>query len=153
MAKTWTEKYNNGKEPFVAPSIRKVSGFPPGSMMLIPIPAQVDGYIRSIPPGEDRTIEQMSKSLARAAGADLTCPMCCGMFLRICAEKAFEELGSGTTAERITPFWRMVTPKSPLRKKLSFGTELVDTMRAAESTGVSRTSGQEAPASSPSATT
>lgn len=132
MAKTWTEKFQNGKEPFVAPSIRTVSGFPVGSLMLIPVPSQIDGYIRSIPSGEDRTVEQMSRELAEGAGADLTCPFCCGSFLRICAEKAFEELQAGSPIGAITPFWRMVTPKSPNRKKLSFGVELVDKMRETE---------------------
>jgi hypothetical protein len=132
MTKTWTEKFNNGKSPIVAPSIRKISGFPPGSEMLIPIPAQVDGYIRSIPYGEERTLAQMSVELAHAAGAELTCPMCCGLFLRICAEKAFEDHEAGCPIENITPFWRMIPPKSPIRKKLSFGEELVDKMRAIE---------------------
>jgi hypothetical protein len=55
------------------------------------------------------------------------------MFLRICAEKAFEDFQAGCPVEDVTPFWRMVTPKSPIRKKLSFGVEFVDAMRAAES--------------------
>jgi hypothetical protein len=132
MAKSWSEKFNNGKEPFVAPSIRKVSGFAPGAKMLIPIPSQVDAYMRSIPYGESRTTSEMAGDLARAAGADLTCPMCCGMFIRICSEKAFEEIEAGSPVESVAPFWRMVAHGSPIRKKLSFGLELVDTMLAAE---------------------
>jgi hypothetical protein len=133
MAKTWTEKFDSGKLPFVAPSNRKISGFPPGSLMLIPVPSQIDAYIRSIPSGEDRTTEQMSRELAQHAGADLTCPMCCGLFLRICSEKAFEDLEAGSPVSAVTPFWRMVPPKAPIRKKLSFGEDFVDAMRAAES--------------------
>jgi len=140
MAKSWTEKFTNGKTPIVAPSIRKVSGFPPGSLMLIPTPSQVDSYIRSIPSGEERSLQQMSMELAQSAGAELTCPMCCGLFLRICAEKAFEDLEAGKPKDAITPFWRMIPPKSPVRKKLSFGVELVDTMRAGEGASVPATS-------------
>ncbi|HEY3780224.1 MAG TPA: hypothetical protein VGL56_04015 [Fimbriimonadaceae bacterium] len=132
MPKTWNEKYNNGKEPFVGPSIRKISGFPPGTQMLVPVPSQVDQYIRSIPSGEERTTAQMSKDLAQSAGAELTCPMCCGMFLRICSEKAFEDYAGGAPIESITPFWRMVNSKNPIRNKLSFGVELVDAMRRKE---------------------
>jgi hypothetical protein len=136
MAKTWKEKFNNGKEPIVAPSIRTISGFPPGTLMLIPVPSQIDGYIRSIPSGQERTIAQMSQELAHTAGAELTCPMCCGMFLRICSEKAFEDYSGGSPIESITPFWRMAAPKSPIRNKLSFGVELVDEMRRKEGADV-----------------
>jgi hypothetical protein len=132
MPKSWSEKFHNGKAPVVAPSIRTVSGFPPGSKMLIPIPAQVDGYIRSIPCGESRTIARMGNDLAQSAGADLTCPMCCGLFLRICSEKAFEELQAGSPIESIAPFWRMAPPGANIRKKLSFAVELIDTMLATE---------------------
>jgi len=58
--------------------------------------------------------------------------MCCGIFVRICAEKAFEEFEAGSPIEEIAPFWRMVLPNSPIRKKLSFGVEWVDAMRATE---------------------
>jgi hypothetical protein len=74
----------------------------------------------------------MASDLARSAGGDLTCPFCCGSFLRICSEKAFEELEAGGPIESITPFWRMVPPRSQIRKKLSFGEEFVDKMRALE---------------------
>jgi len=133
MAKSWTEKYHNGKEPLVAASIRKVSGFPPGSQMLIPTPSQVDDYIWSIPCGETRTTAQMAKDLAASAGADLTCPMCCGLFLRICAEKAYEEFEAGSPSGSITPFWRMISATPQIRKKLSFGSEFVDAMLATDS--------------------
>ena len=134
MAQTWTEKFHSGMKPVVAPSIRTISGFPPGSPMLIPIPSQVDDYIRSIPRGESRTREQMASDLAQMAGADLTCPFCCGTFIRICSEKAFEELEAGKPVESVTPFWRILGPKSPIRKKLSFGVDLVDAMIARETT-------------------
>jgi hypothetical protein len=104
-------------------------------MMLIPIPSQVDDYIRSIPFGETRTIEQMATHLANVAEADLTCPMCCGMFLRICSEKAFEEFKAGIPIDTITPFWRMAPLGSHIRKKLSFGVEFVDMRLAIEKIG------------------
>lgn len=132
MPKSWSEKFNNGKTPFVAPSIRRIMGFPQGSMMLIPIPAQVDEYIRAIPFGETRTTAEMADDLAKANGAELTCPMCCGMFLRICAERAHEEYLDGRPIEDLTPFWRMAPEGSQIRRKLSFGVEFVDAHLAAE---------------------
>ncbi len=135
MKKSWSERYNTGKEPLVAPSIRKISGCPPGTTMLVPVPSQVDEYIKSIPYAETRTTAQMAKDLARNAGAEITCPMCCTVFLRICSEKAFEEYRAGSPVDSITPFWRMAHPGSPLRKNLSFGVEFVDAMLAMEQTG------------------
>lgn len=100
--------------------------------MLVPTPRQVDDYIRAIPRGEERTLEQMSDELAKANGAEIVCPMCCGMFVRISAEAAYEALIQGADLNSITPFWRMAGPKAALRKKVSFGTELIDKMRTAE---------------------
>ena len=74
----------------------------------------------------------MAADLAKAADADLTCPFCCGSFLRICAEKAFEEVEAGQPIESVTPVWRMLPPKSPVTKKLSFDTGLLEAMRAKE---------------------
>lgn len=132
MAKTWTEKFNNGKTPVVAPTNRTISGFPIGSLMLVPTPAQVDDYLRSIPRGQSRTPAEMARDLAHKNGAELTCPMCCGLFVRICAERAFEELQAGAEPSAVTPFWRILPPGQKLRNKLSFDPEVLDSIRKSE---------------------
>ncbi|MCC5928875.1 MAG: hypothetical protein JJU28_06490 [Cyclobacteriaceae bacterium] len=65
-------------------------------------------------------------------GADYTCPVTTGIFLRIVAEAAYEELQNGKNQEEIIPFWRVIDPKSALAKKLSFGQELLLEMREKE---------------------
>ena len=110
---------------------RMVQGIPAGGKMLIPTPRQVDTYIRGIPSGESRTTKDMSLDLGRQANADLACPLCCGIFLRISAEAAHEELAAGKATDEVTPFWRMIPPKAPIRKKIAF-VALVDDLRAAE---------------------
>ena len=127
--KTWAEKLDNGKDPTVGASSRSVSGFPPGSMMLIPTPRQVDDYIRRIPKGKSKTQQEMSADLAAEADADLTCPMCCGLFIRIASEAAHEEMLAGR--RNVTPFWRIIPPEATIRKKLAF-VLLIDKLREEE---------------------
>jgi hypothetical protein len=117
--KTWQEKLDNGKQPLVGVMNRAVRGVPAGGMMLIPTPRQVDDYIRSIPKGTEKTQQEMGNDLAKKAGADITCPMCTGIFLRISAEAAHEEMVEGK--EDVSPFWRIIPPKANVRTKLTFG--------------------------------
>ena len=130
--KTWQEKLDGGKEPYVGVMNRTVSGVAAGGLMLIPNPRQVDDYIRTIPKSVAKTQREMGDDLAAAAGADITCPMCTGIFLRISAEAAHEEMLAGKDASEIAPFWRIIPPKAPVRKKLSFGEAIVDQLRKAE---------------------
>ena len=100
-------------------------GFPLGAKLLIPTPSMIKEYIYSIPHGESRTTLEMRADLAAENGADTTCPLCSGMFLRIVAEAANE-------AGEPVPVWRMIDEKSPTRKKLSFDVSELDEKRAAE---------------------
>ncbi len=127
--KTWREKLNSGKEAHVGTMNRMIQGVPAGGQMLIPTPMQVDAYIRSIPRGSSKTQQEMSADLAKAAGADITCPLCCGIFIRIASEAAYEEMSEGKPD--ITPFWRIIPPKAPIRRKLTF-VDLVDDLRRQE---------------------
>ncbi len=132
MPKSWTEKYYNGKDPIVGLTNRKISGFPAGSRMLVPTPTQVDNYIRQIPVGETRTTAQMAIDLAEKAGADLTCPLCCGLFFRICTERAYEELQNGKLDEEVTPFWRLVPSNKSLLGKISCGVDFIEAKQREE---------------------
>lgn len=98
-------------------------------MMLIPTPRQVDDYIRRIPKGKSKTQQEMSIELAEEADADLTCPMCCGLFIRIATEAAHEEMLRGRP--NVTPFWRIIPPEATIRKKLTF-VPLIDQKRQEE---------------------
>ena len=132
VKKTWKEKLDNGKEPFVGVMNRTVGGVSAGGMMLIPTPRQVDVYIRTIPKRTGKTPQEMGADLAKEAGADVTCPMCVGIFLRIAAEAAHEELLLGKKESDITPFWRIIPPKAKVRQKLTFGDAIVDQLRKTE---------------------
>lgn len=132
MAKSWSEKLHNSKSPEIAPSVRIVDGRPVGTAMLIPTPSQVKEYIEQIPKGQTRSMKALRADLAAANGAEITCPLCAGIFVRIVAEAALEESRNGKSLESVTPFWRVLEPDSPAAKKIPDGTKLISELRAAE---------------------
>ena len=127
MSKTWLEKYNNSKDPVVKTIDKPWLGFREGSKMLISSPAEIDEYIRKIPAGKTVTVEKLRKDLAIKHGADFTCPLTTGIFLRIVAEKSFEEMNIDKI--EVAPFWRIIDPGSKLASKLSFGLDFIVQMR------------------------
>jgi alkylated DNA nucleotide flippase Atl1 len=117
--KSWREKLETVQEAKVVaiPSrMHKQHGM---GTMLIPKPLDVDAMIRKVPRGKVVTLTQLREKLARAAGADITCPLMAGMFLRISAEAAAEEMRAGKS--RITPYWRVIRDDGRLLEKLPGG--------------------------------
>lgn len=103
-----------------------------GSLMYISNPKTIDAYIRNIPKGKSTDLKTMRKDLAIEHQADVTCPVTTGIFLRIVAEAANEQLEQGKSIGKITPFWRVINTKMPLAKKLTFGTKLIREQRKKE---------------------
>lgn len=133
MAKSWQEKLLAPKHKAHVEVIEKpFGGIPAGGRMLVAHPLDVKAYIDAIPAGQSRTITEMRAELASRAGADGTCPLTSGIFIRIVAEAALEEIAAGKSPEQVTPFWRIVDRKSRVLKKLSGGPEFVLARRAAE---------------------
>lgn len=123
--KSWAEKMKPDMKPEVQSLGKAFGGFPVGAKLLIPTPTMVKEYVSSIPKGESRTAVEMRADLANQNGADTTCPLCAGIFLRIVAEAAHE------SGEEV-PVWRMIDAKSPTRKKLSFDPAELDAKRKSE---------------------
>ncbi|MBS1707943.1 MAG: hypothetical protein JSS65_04390 [Armatimonadetes bacterium] len=130
--KTWRQKYDNGHDPEVVVLDKPGMGLVPGQKLLISSPSEIDGLLRSVPIGQTTSVAELRNSLATRHGADGTCPLTTGIFLRIIAEVALEELAAGKGVDEVAPFWRVVDPKSPLAKKLSCGPEWIRTQRDAE---------------------
>lgn len=130
--KTWAEKFNVDRGPEVEVTNKTFSDIPEGSKMLIATPRIVDEYLRHIPKGHHTSLQQMRRDLAAEYGADYTCPITSGIFLRIVSERAHEQYEQGTPLKQITPFWRMIDKKAPLAKKLSFGYDFVAEQRKKE---------------------
>jgi hypothetical protein len=130
--KTWAEKMNPHTSAKVEVTERKFADVPLGAKLLIATPTIVDQYIRKIPEGQHVTIMQMRKDLAREYGAEYTCPVTSGIFVRIVAENAYEEHVAGKSIDEVAPFWRMIDMKSKQTRKLTFGSEFLLKQRAAE---------------------
>jgi len=125
--KTWTQKFAGAKPPHISLLEKPFAGLPVGTRLLISAPSAIADYIRAVPPGETGSIPQMRADLARAAGADATCPTSTGIFLRIAAEAALEAPGPS-----LLPFWRVIDPASPLAAKLSCGPDFLRDRQAEE---------------------
>jgi len=132
LRKTWAEKFHNGKKPKVVINAKRYADVPAGALLLVPSPDIVDAYIRQIPFGATSNLAQMRKDLAASYHATVCCPVTTGIFIRVIAEKAYEEMLSGMSLERISPFWRIISITDPVAKKLSFGTAFIQQQRAKE---------------------
>lgn len=131
--KTWTDKVNDPTKEFHVKKLDKnFADMPAGAKMLIATPRIIDEYVRHIPKGKRGNLATMRKDLANEYGAEYTCPVTSGIFLRIVSEAAYEQIEKGTPLAKVAPFWRVVDEKSALAKKLSFGTEFVAKQRMQE---------------------
>ena len=133
--KTWIEKRDTAKAHQIKTTDKRFADIPEGSRMLIATPTIVDAYVKDIPEGYHTELATMRSDLAAAYHVDKTCPVTAGIFLRVVAEAAFEELQQGKSIEEITPFWRMVTPQSKLAQKLECGIPFIEERRAQEGIG------------------
>jgi len=112
----------SAREKLERQGLPKVVDNPRGrGRMLIPKPLDVDALVRRVQRGKLATVDQIRERLARDFGADLTCPLTTGIFLRIAAEAAEEDASRG---ERdITPYWRVIKGDGSLNEKLPGGVE------------------------------
>ena len=130
--KTWQEKLTGHNELQVKKADKDFAGIRAGQLMLIPTPLVIDQYIRQIPKGCSVAMDVLRRDLAFEHGAEVTCPLTTGMFVRIVAEAAYEAYENGTPLQEVTPFWRVIDENSPAAAKLSFGTEFLIDQRRAE---------------------
>ena len=128
----WNDKLNQQKEAKVKHIEKRFSDIEADSDMLVATPRIFEEYIRRIPYGTFVEIKKVRRDLAKKFKADATCPVTTGLFLRIVAESAYENLTNGMKMEQIVPFWRVIAPESSIAKKLSFGTDLILEMRNKE---------------------
>lgn len=108
--KTWREKLE-GEHPSHGKIVK----------ILIPKPLDVDAIVRGVPEGKLITDEQIREKLAETYQADKICSKLTGMFLRIVAETAEENLRNGKI--QITPYWRVVKKDGRLNTRFPAGVE------------------------------
>lgn len=87
--------------------------------MLIPRPLDVDALIRKVEKGKLVTQAQIRERLAKDFSVDVTCPITTGIFVRIAAEAAEEDLREGK--KQVTPYWRVMKKGGSLNPKFPGG--------------------------------
>jgi hypothetical protein len=132
MAKTWQQKLHPNIQPKRVVLEKPFAGIPAGAKLFVGTPMLVKRFIDTIPYGRSIDAAEMRKRFARAYEADAMCPVSTGIFLRIVAEAAWEEIQQGRKLDQATPFWRIIDSDSPMAKKLTCGSGFIQIMRAAE---------------------
>ncbi len=120
----------------------KVEETPKGKM-LIPKPLDVDALMRRVKKGKLVTAGQVRSKLAKDRGADYSCPMTTGIFIRIAAEAAEEDRKAGR--ENITPYWRVIRDDGSLNEKLLGGIEAQAACLKKEGHVIMQTQGKKLP--------
>ncbi len=119
--KSWREKLENLPKGLprvvdVPPKMAKRFG---SGKMLIATPLLVDALIRKVEKGKLVTVRQLRERLAKDFKVDSTCPLTTGIFVRIAAETAEEDLRMGRGD--ITPYWRVIRDDGSLNEKFPGG--------------------------------
>jgi len=117
----WRAKLEKEQEPQVVDIPPKMAKRFGTGKMLIATPLLVDNLVRQVTNGKLVTIGQIRERLARDFCADSTCPLTTGIFLRIAAETAEEDLKAGK--KEITPYWRVVRDNGSLNDRFPGGVE------------------------------
>lgn len=121
--KTWRQKLEeehpeHGKIVDVPPKMQ--NRFLIGKM-LIPKPLDIDALIKRVPKGKLATVIQIRDKLAKDAQVNCCCPLTTGIFLRIVAEVAEEDLRNGK--KEVTPYWRVVRADGSLNERFPGGVQ------------------------------
>jgi hypothetical protein len=130
--KSWADRMKKPPHPEVKILEKGFGKWDEGSKMLIPTPALIATYLKHSTPGNRIEISQMRKDLAAEAGADFTCPLTTGLFLRVVTEYANEQRESGICKDALNPVWRIVRNDLPMWKKLTFETGWLTNLQKAE---------------------
>ncbi|MDX2134702.1 MAG: hypothetical protein SFV52_07945 [Saprospiraceae bacterium] len=118
-ATPWLDKLHKAQPPVVKEGPENWNDRYGGARMLIANAALVDTKVRTLSRGRLWTMSELREALAVDFGADYTCPLTTGIFLRIIAEAAEEARAMGRPSE--TPWWRVVGDGGLLNPKLPGG--------------------------------
>ncbi len=132
MAKSWEEKFNSDKPHQIKQIDKDFADIPAGAQMLIATPKIIADHLSQIPEGYSTDVKKIRTDLANEYGAEYTCPVTTGIFLRTVAEFGHEQIKGGRPLNEVPPFWRAIDRKSNTIKKLSFDREFIINQRQAE---------------------
>ena len=126
---TATEKFNKKYTEFVKTIEKNFADLKAGEKMLISSPRSIANYVAKIPFGTEKSVKLMRRELADNANADNTCPLTCGIFLRIAIEASIER-SNGEKPD--LPFWRVIDRNSSLIKNLPISEKYMTELRTSE---------------------
>ena len=129
----WEKRFHSRTVTEVELLRKPFGGMKAGERLVISTPAEIDGYVRMLPPGAPQRVADMRREIASRYSAGGCCPVTSSIFLRIVAERALRQMENGRADA--APFWRTIEPESPLAGKLSCGRDWVAARRAAEANG------------------
>jgi hypothetical protein len=120
--KTWREKLSDSKDlPKVVLLKENAQKHWKGKTIAIPSPMEVNEIMAKVPKRKLITIDGIRRTIARKHGADIGCPLTCGIFSWIAAYAAAEEAAEGK--KRITPYWRTLKKGGEINSKYPRGIE------------------------------
>ncbi|MDD2889283.1 MAG: MGMT family protein [bacterium] len=122
MKKSFKEKLQDNKDlPKVVEINESMSKKWGTGTVIIPAPKEVDEIMKKVPTGKLITINDIRDALARKHKASIGCPICTGIFARISAGAAEEEMIEGK--KNITPYWRTLKSGGVINEKYPGGLE------------------------------
>jgi len=121
VRKTWRQKLEekNPEHGKIVDVPQKMQNKFLAGKMLIPKPLDIDALIQRVPKGKLATVVQIRDKLAKDARANCCCPLTTGIFLRIVAEVAEEDLKVGKKS--VTPYWRVLRADGSLNERFPGG--------------------------------
>lgn len=105
-ATDWNAKLRPNLEPEVVTDKRI------GDRLLLPTPLLIAEAVARVPKGETVTLSQVRGALAKRFGADRTCPLMTGIFVKIIAGAVSEDLAQRRKPR--WPIWRLVNDNGTL---------------------------------------
>jgi len=132
MAKTAREHLATNKKPKTVILDKAFGGAQVGQKMYVATPKIIDEYIKQIPYGETQSIQEFRSNIAKNKRCSITCPLSTSIFIRIAAQAALDEMQDGVKVSEISPFWRVISSKDKIAKKLSIDGDWIDRQRELE---------------------
>jgi alkylated DNA nucleotide flippase Atl1 len=133
--KSAIEHLNSGREPHIIPVVPPgAPGFAEaaGGSMVVSSPAEVDGIVRLLRPGEVATLDDIRAAIARRHKVAVACPVSTAIFANMGARAAEERRARGVPDAELTPWWRVLKKGGFLNPKLPGGVERQAALLAAE---------------------
>ena len=126
---TYQERFDTARPTYTRVNEKKFADLPAGTTVLIPSPSDIQFELNQLDADEQITLTELRRRLADRHGADGTCPVMCGMNMRIVAELALEALDAGVPEADVVPVWNGIDPSSNLASKLPGGRERIQRLR------------------------